>query len=323
MDGVRRAADPYSRVRMAFGIQQAAEKRLADFRGKNTAHIRPVLGEIRTQARLLEDCEHKRARLADEAKKLRERKRVLESLYLDRELKSKLGSHFSVKALTPSKTNLKRPSDLMKAARKALEALELLWVQSLADDDTTESDNAERVVQCGDSPSTWPIREFAERLEAYTFDWYAIVFSDFDEDFEALRRAIDRVRTQFIEAARESIVAQARDKARATDARRLQVDSEEIALGVRYERLWGSLSALRETFELAWAERRTYQRRMRRSIEHGRRFRGHMQRAHTAAVSDATCRFHTESDPAGQFYRLMYKELIELELEKLMAGEEE
>jgi hypothetical protein len=40
---------------MAFGIEQAAQKKPAELRVQNRKRITPLLGEIRTKARLLED----------------------------------------------------------------------------------------------------------------------------------------------------------------------------------------------------------------------------------------------------------------------------
>lgn len=333
IDGVRRAASPYSRVRMAFGIQQAAQKRLADFHAENKGRITPLLGAIRMKAKSLEDWKQELTMLAREAQALRERKHAFESLYRGEELDSTLASLFSCDKVAPSKAKLKRPSDLACAARTARETLQSLWLQSATDDDESENAPDEddgkwatafdaRLVQRGAPPSARVIHEFIDRLEAYTFDWYAIVFSDFDKDFGELEKAVESVRKRYIEVARESIVEQAREKARAADVRRMQIEDEKIVLGARYERLERSHAVLCIELEQAWAERRDFGKRMRRSIEHGNRFRRHMQRAHAAAVSDAARRFHEEADPARQFYRLMYKELIERELEKLMVGEE-
>ncbi|KEZ07314.1 hypothetical protein GQ57_01605 [Burkholderia sp. MSh2] len=333
IDGVRRAASPYSRVRMAFGIQQAAQKRLADFYAENRERITPLLRAIRAKAKSLEDWKQELRMLAREAQALRERKYAFESLYRGEELDSTLTSLFSCDKVAPSKVRLKRPSDLASAARKARETLQSLWLQSTNSDDENEISADEddgkwapasvaHLVQRGAPPSARVIHEFIDRLEAYTFDWYPIVFSDFDKDFSELARAVESVRKCYIDAARKSIVEQAREKARAVDARRMQIENDELVLGARYEKLERSHAALCIELEQAWAERRDFGKRMRSSIEHGKRFRGHMQRAHAAAVSDAARRFHEEADPTRQFYRLMYKELIEREFEKLMVGEE-
>ncbi|EKS72429.1 hypothetical protein BURK_005292 [Burkholderia sp. SJ98] len=334
IDGVRRAASPYSRVRMAFGIQQAAETRLADFRARNRTHVTQILGEIRTKKRSLQDWKRELTALAHETETLRERQRAFESLAQSKAVDSRLASHFSGRKVAPSKAKLERPSDLTRAARKARETLESLWLESAAVNDVSEyvdtglDDSmpapvtAASIVQRGAPPTARAIHDFIDRLDAYLFDWYAIVFSDLDRDFGELQRVVESVRMDFIEAARESIVMQAADEARATDARRMRAEDDAIALGVRCKKLERSHMALRDAFAQAWAERRSFGERMRRSIEHGRRFRGHMQRAHAAAVSDAGRRFQEETDPERQFYRLMYKELIGRELERLMMGEE-
>ncbi|KXU92100.1 hypothetical protein CR51_31180 [Caballeronia megalochromosomata] len=333
MDSVRRAANPYSRVRMAFGIQQAADLKIRKFRSASMQRRQALRERIDAESGAVSGLESHLEALTEASIALERRRRALASVDDAAWLESRLDGEFpSSNSAVPPRASLKRPSSVRDAADAARQSLVQAWVNQStkcveldrpgARETGPEADLAWQLdARLGSSPAAREIDELIDRLDGYLFDWYSPVFSALEKDHEEFIDAVRAVRKRFVKAAVESITGQAHKESDALARKLSMQEAQRKMAAATLKKRRASLEAVCKERASAYAERKNFERRMQRSIEHGRQFQAHMQRAHDAALDDAQQRFREEPDPVRQFYRLMFERLIEGELRNLMNGE--
>ncbi|QCP47882.1 hypothetical protein FAZ95_00995 [Trinickia violacea] len=345
MDSVGRASNPYSRVKMAFEIQQIADRKVSQFRKENTSRREVLASRIASQLSALEVCKKEIGGLDRRIEELDERLETLTNLMSGAWLDSALESAFPQSEIAPAVPESTRPSVLVAVAQEKRRKLRALWgalserelmmdtpplrEPALSSDRTVDGD-VERdsgspafILDLGAPPTMRAIDEHIDSLEDHWFDWYSPVFSRFENDFQALVKTVMDVRRTFIATARRKVTAQLTTEQDRLQKERARFKSARIAFASRQERLCTTLDADRAAIEKAAQALEDFEVRMQHSIEHGKRFHDHMTSAHATALSDAERRFHKESDPVKRFYRLLFRKLIEPELQRMMDGENE
>ncbi|WP_027779931.1 hypothetical protein [Paraburkholderia caledonica] len=333
MESVRSVANPYSRMRMAFGIQHAADEKMATFHKESAETPRALTERIDKERRVLSGFQSHVDGLAKECVALGKRREALVSAAEADRLDAEIEARFPWSDIVPSKASLARPSDVANAAQHARDRLLEAWNESSAqcfdigERDQPESgdrDNAHLFfAKLGASPNVREIDSVIDRLENYYIDRYSPIFSALDSDYDEFVDAVRTARKRFVNIARKTTADQMKAEADALKKKlREHETTRELAIAAVNKRN-AALESLHDERLLAEQQREEFETRMQRSVEHSKQFRAHMARAHDAALDGARRLFHDETDSTRAFYRLMYEQVVSHELANLMDGEGE
>jgi len=336
IEGIRKAANRYSRMQMVFDLQKIADGKIRAFRERNDAIIEQLSEAIREYNDQL--CTYEAARrsakkradkLADKDVRLTNR---LTGNSLDAVLEGTFGGLESIPLRPPESTAKK----LVEEAQKCYSVLQALWSnfpnereeptavarRTNLDDANEESEPADEWPSLGDVPRLGMVNDYIDRVNGYWFG-YVPGLSGFEKDYMSLVETMMRARVVFIEAARKSIVLQWENERLEVRKEAARLARSRDTLDFQCDSLRASLKEKQATLEGVRVAGEAFEQRMKHSIEHGNRFRSHMKQAHLDGLRAVERRFRDETDPVRQFYLLAFRHLIEPEYEKMMNGASE
>jgi hypothetical protein len=336
IEGIRKAANRYSRMQMVFDLQKIADGKISAFRERNDAVIDQLREAIRACDDQLRTYEAASRSTKRRAEKLADKDARLTHRLTGNLLDAVLEQAFRGLASIPLRPKPHAASALLKEARNCYSTLQTLWsnfpdgqgepgvATGLANQDHAdeESEPADQWPSLGVFPRLGMINDYIDRLDSY---WLGYVpgLSGFEKDYISLVETIARAQEVLIEAAKSSIVAQSENERTQVRKEASRLARSQTTLDFQCDSLRASLEEKQAKLEGVRLAGEAFKQRMKHSIEHGKRFRAHMKQAHLDGLRAVERRFRDETNPARQFYLLAFRHLIEPEYEKMMNGASE
>lgn len=336
VEGIRKAANRYSRMQMVFDLQKIADRKIRTFRERNDAVIDQLADAIRAcddQLRIYEAASRSTKRRAE---KLAGKDARLTSRLTGSSLDAVLEQTFGGLASIPARPDTNAASALLEKARDCYSTLQTLWSNfpdgqeepnvpaGLVNQDYVdkESEPVDHWPSLGAFPRLGMVNDYIDRLDGYWFG-YVPGLSGFEKDYMLLVKTIMQTQGVLIEAAKKSIVAQSESERAEVRKEAARLGRSQITLDFQCDSLRASLEEKQAELEGVRLAGERFEQRMKHSIEHGKRFRAHMKQAHLDGLRAIEQRFRDETDPVRQFYLLAFRHLIEPEYEKMMNGTSE
>jgi hypothetical protein len=335
IEGVRKAANRYSRMQMVFDLQKIADGKIRSFTDKSEKHIERLNKEVSASDAQLTACEAEIRCTDKRIKSLSASDARLTALISDSDsLDAVLGRAFLEEEAIPKKPAKHIASALMEEARRCREVLVSLWNNFPDGADGTssshprssnenlgaESESENLLPSLGNVPSLRMISDYIDKLDGYWIDRYMPGLSGFDNDHSMLELTIMQAVGACMDSARTSIVKHWRQESAELRGKIVSLDRSKVALEARRESLKALLQTKRMELESLRLAGEEFERRMKHSIDHGKRFRSHMRQAHLDCLTEVEREFRDEPNAVRQFYLLAFRHLIEPEFEKLMNG---
>ncbi len=325
MASVRRSANPYSRVRMAFDLQRLVAGKIQKAEALHDADLAarepPIDAANEERSVYVDETQH----IDDQIAQAVERDAALAALSSGSQLDALLEAAFPVQAIQPDKPSEQKASLLMSEARSCVSALQKLWTHfpdpRYVEPSTVDAALLDDLPVLGASPPATALSDYIDKLDDYWVDWYTWGLSGFESDLKQLREIMLELRSAFVRRARQLILAHWDAERQALRRQIANRHSKREMLLHRIAELGKSIDtqvAEREAAQCAYDE---FKSRMARSVEHARRFREHMESAHGETLQAVARRVQDETHRVRRFYLLAFHKLLEPEFEKMMNGE--
>ncbi|MFL9993392.1 hypothetical protein PQR34_21775 [Paraburkholderia sediminicola] len=333
IEGIRKAANRYSRMQMVFDLQKIADGKISAFRQRNDSAIDQLGEAIREYNDQLCIYEAARRSAKERADKLADIDAHLTDHLTGNSLDAVLKRAFGGFESVPSRPSERTASELVAEAQRCYCELQKLWSNfpygqqepvaavepARQDHADEESEVADQWPSLGNAPSLRGVTDYIDRLNGY---WIGYIpgLSGFEKDFALLAKTMELARGSYINAARKSVVGQWESERAEARKEAARLARNQAVLDFQCDSLRASLDEKQVELEGVRLAGEAFQQRMKHSIEHGNRFRSHMKQAHLDGLSAVERRFRNETNPARQFYLLAFRHLIEPEYEKMMNG---